>query len=160
MKNTSLLLASVVVVALGMGCQTAKSSKMSTRATARAAQAQSTGKVHTVPASTTLYFESNEFQLAESSMDLLDRYALVLAKNPSARITITGHTDEVGPTEYNLMLGEARARAARKYLIDLGANPSQVRIVSLGEERPAVVGRTEEAWSKNRRDELYLAFGQ
>ena len=160
MKNQSQLLALVVVAALGIGCQTSRSVKQpSPRGTARAAQtAQSAGKVHVVPSENVLYFDNNAFQLDEPSMALLTDYAEVLAKNPRATISITGHADERGPTEYNLSLGEARARAARKYLLGLGVKRHQINISTFGEERPAVEGSSEHALAKNRRDEIVVAF--
>ena len=66
-------------------------------------------------------------------------------------VTIEGHCDERGTREYNLALGERRASAARDYLIANGINAARLRTVSYGKERPAVVGSTETAWSKNRR---------
>jgi peptidoglycan-associated lipoprotein len=66
-------------------------------------------------------------------------------------ITIEGHCDERGSTEYNLALGERRAMAVRNYLISLGIAADRMRVVSYGEEFPFDPGRTEEAYAKNRR---------
>ncbi len=108
------------------------------------------------PQANALYFETNGSQLDENSMDLLDQYGRMLVADPKMTITISGHTDERGSTEFNLALGDARARAARSYLMNLGVQRHQIHTLTLGEERPAVVGDDEEAWAKNRRDEMAL----
>lgn len=71
---------------------------------------------------------------------------------PSIRVRIEGHTDERGTQEYNLALGERRAKAAYEYLVLLGVNPNQLEIISYGKEKPVVDGSNEQAWSANRRD--------
>ena len=67
---------------------------------------------------------------------------------------IEGHCDERGTNDYNLALGERRADAAMKYLMALGIPQSRILTISYGEERPAVAGHNEAAWSQNRRDEF------
>jgi peptidoglycan-associated lipoprotein len=67
------------------------------------------------------------------------------------RLTIEGHCDERGTTEYNLALGQRRADAARNYLVDLGIDGSRLSTISYGEERPFETGHDESAWSQNRR---------
>jgi len=64
------------------------------------------------------------------------------------------HTDERGSTEYNLALGERRADAVRKYLVQLGADPPKLKTISYGKERPANPGHDEAAYAKNRRVEI------
>jgi hypothetical protein len=66
-------------------------------------------------------------------------------------VTVQGHCDERGSTEYNLALGERRAAAVKRYLVDLGVSSSKLRTVSYGEDRPAVPGHDESAWRYNRR---------
>ena len=88
----------------------------------------------------------------------LNQKAEVLRQYPDIRVRIEGHCDERGTVEYNLALGERRAEAARSYLIDLGIDPDRLTTVSYGEERPAVEGQNEAAWSQNRRDE-FVALG-
>jgi peptidoglycan-associated lipoprotein len=68
-----------------------------------------------------------------------------------ANVLIEGHADERGSNEYNLSLGERRAQAVREYLLGLGVDASVVQTSSKGEEEPAVLGHTEEAWRQNRR---------
>ena len=69
-------------------------------------------------------------------------------------VTVEGHCDERGSEEYNLALGDRRANAVRRYLIDLGVPASRLRTVSFGEARPAVPGHDENAWRYNRRAEF------
>ena len=69
-------------------------------------------------------------------------------------MTIEGHCDERGSEEYNLALGERRANAVKRYMVDLGVPSSQLRTVSFGEAKPAVVGHDESAWRYNRRTEF------
>ncbi len=73
------------------------------------------------------------------------------------RVRLEGNTDERGSREYNIGLGERRAQAVRRALMLQGVADAQITTVSYGEERPAVTGHTEEAWSRNRRvDIVYL----
>ena len=74
-----------------------------------------------------------------------------MRENPDAHIIIEGHTDERGTPEYNIALGERRARAVARYMQNLGVDVNQLSIVSYGEEKPLVVGHNENAWAKNRR---------
>jgi peptidoglycan-associated lipoprotein len=75
-------------------------------------------------------------------------------ENPEVNVTIEGHCDERGSDEYNLALGERRAKAVKSYLAALGIAPDRLSTISYGEEMPATVGRDESAWSKNRRAEF------
>lgn len=106
------------------------------------------------PPSEPIYFDYDSFQIQEPSKTTLQRVAEYLNKNPKANVTISGHTDERGTTEYNLMLGDQRAKAAHDYLVRLGIDPVRIKTISFGEERPASPGQGEENWSKNRRDEF------
>lgn len=101
-----------------------------------------------------IFFDFDRYELKPASRETLQRKAEALRSLPEIRIVIEGHADERGTIEYNLALGERRANAARRYLIDLGIDPERLAIVSYGEERPAVDGHNEAAWSQNRRDEF------
>ena len=70
------------------------------------------------------------------------------------RVRIEGNCDARGTQEYNLALGERRARAAYEYLVMLGVNPDQMEMISFGKERPAVEGTGPAVWAKNRRDDF------
>jgi peptidoglycan-associated lipoprotein len=93
----------------------------------------------------------DSYSLDNQAQGTLDRQAAVLLKSASIPVTIEGHADERGTREYNLALGERRATAVKDYLVAFGVNPSRVRTLSYGEERPAVPGSSEAAWAKNRR---------
>ena len=109
------------------------------------------------PASEPIYFDYDKSDIRDVSKAVLSKVAEYLQKNPGASVTISGHTDERGTTEYNLMLGDQRAKAAHDYLVRLGIDPIRIKTISFGEERPAAPGSTEDAWQKNRRDEFNTA---
>jgi peptidoglycan-associated lipoprotein len=93
-----------------------------------------------------IYFEFDQSTLSEEARKELEANAKWLTEDPSRTLTIEGHTDEVGTTEYNVALGERRARTAFDYLVRLGIDEKRIQILSLGEERPA---STDD--SQNRR---------
>ena len=74
-----------------------------------------------------------------------------MKSNPSVMVKIEGHCDERGTIEYNLSLGEKRAKAAKDFLIDLGIDAGRISTISYGKERPVDPGHNEAAWAKNRR---------
>lgn len=101
-----------------------------------------------------LQFDFDRAHLTAESMGRLGRIADALRAHPTARVKVAGHCDERGTQEYNLTLGQQRARAARDYLIALGVDGARIDTVSYGAELPADPGKSEQAWAKNRRDEL------
>lgn len=103
-----------------------------------------------------IYFDFDSSSLSESSRSLLVKNATVLAKEAAAKIRIEGNCDERGSAEYNLALGERRAKAAHQYLVTMGIKPDRLSIISYGKEKPAVQGSDEAAWAKNRRDEFVV----
>lgn len=105
---------------------------------------------------TTIYFNYDSSTLSDESRDRLAGHAAYLQKNPSSRLLIEGHCDERGSDEYNLALGEKRARAAWQYLVTMGVPSGRLDVVSYGKEKPADPGHDEGAWSKNRRDEFVI----
>ena len=102
----------------------------------------------------TIYFAYDKSELRPAAKSDLKYNAEVMRQHPGARLFVEGHCDERGTNEYNLALGERRARAAKSYLVDLGVPASRVATASYGEERPVVKGHNEQAWAKNRRDEF------
>jgi len=96
-------------------------------------------------------FDLDSAALTDDARAILERHALWLQGRRDARVTIEGHCDERGTVEYNLALGEQRARAVRDYLVSLGVSGDRLRSVSFGKERPLDPAATEEAYSKNRR---------
>ncbi len=101
-----------------------------------------------------IHFGFDQHTLTAEAREILSRNANYLRDNPRVRVRIEGHTDERGSDEYNLALGERRARAARDYLISLGINGNRLSIISYGEEMPLERGSNEGAWAKNRRAEF------
>jgi len=101
-----------------------------------------------------IYFGYDDATLAPEARKALDATFQCLQRTRFRRLVIAGHTDERGTTEYNLALGERRADAVRKYLVQLGADPSKLKTISYGKERPANPGHDEAAYAKNRRVEI------
>jgi peptidoglycan-associated lipoprotein len=97
-------------------------------------------------------FEYDSAALTDEARATLEKHALWLQGQRNVRVTVEGHCDERGTVEYNLALGEQRARAARDYLVSLGIGAGRIRVVSYGKERPLDPGTGEAAWAKNRRD--------
>jgi peptidoglycan-associated lipoprotein len=105
----------------------------------------------------TVYFDFDSSDLRQDSRDVLSRHAETILKSyPGAKIQIEGHCDERGSAEYNLALGERRAKSVQKYLTTLGVKPESLLIISFGKEKPAVNGSDEAAWAKNRRAEFVI----
>lgn len=107
----------------------------------------------TAPPSGPIYFEFDSAVLTPASRELLSTFATWAIEHAPA-LRIEGHTDAQGTTEYNLALGDRRARAVADYLIALGVDRAKVDTVTFGEERPAVTGEDENAHARNRRGEI------
>ena len=105
-------------------------------------------------ASLRIQFAFDAYNLSNQSKENLEKIAKWMSKNPAAKIQIQGHTCEIGTNEYNLALGDRRANSAKGYLEGLGVISGSISAISYGEERPLDPGHTEEARSKNRRDEF------
>ncbi|MDR2851419.1 MAG: peptidoglycan-associated lipoprotein Pal [Desulfovibrio sp.] len=101
-----------------------------------------------------VYFAFNKFDIKPEYKDLLKNKAELIKKYNSIRVGIEGNCDERGTQEYNLALGERRARAAYEYLVTLGVSPGQLEMISYGKENPVAQGSGESVWSKNRRDDF------
>lgn len=99
----------------------------------------------------TVYFAFNSAQLASSTQESLKNNAEFLKSNPTVDVQIEGHADERGGIQYNLALGEKRAKTVRDYLVANGISSNRISIISYGKERPVAEGNDESAWSKNRR---------
>jgi peptidoglycan-associated lipoprotein len=105
-------------------------------------------------ANRTIYFEFDSAKLTAESIALLETHGNFIAGNGEVSVRLEGHADERGSREYNIALGDRRAQSVRRVLLFQGASTDQIETVSYGEEKPAVEGHDEEAWSKNRRVEL------
>jgi peptidoglycan-associated lipoprotein len=101
-----------------------------------------------------IYFDYDSFTIRSEFQGAVESHARFLTANKARRIAIEGHTDERGGREYNLALGQKRAEALRRALTLLGVAETQIEAVSLGEEKPAMAGSNEEAFSRNRRAEV------
>lgn len=102
----------------------------------------------------TIYFDFDKYDLRPEALQTLAMNAQGLKSHPEATVIIEGHCDERGTVEYNLALGDKRAKAAREYLVSLGVAPAQLSTISYGKERPVDSRHNEEAWAKNRRAEF------
>ena len=110
--------------------------------------------IYVEPASnvfTDIHFEFDRYSILAEDEAVLQRIANWLRENDQVRVMIEGHCDERGTNEYNMALGEQRALAARRYLVELGVDSARLGTVSYGEEQPLDPRSTEDAWSKNRR---------
>ena len=101
-----------------------------------------------------IYFDFDKYVIKPEFRDALKRNAEWLRENPNAKVVIEGNCDERGTNEYNMALGQRRADAAAKYLMDLGIAKDRVSTVSFGEEKPICTESNEACWSKNRRDDF------
>ncbi|UUM29698.1 peptidoglycan-associated lipoprotein Pal [Vibrio japonicus] len=101
--------------------------------------------------SQTIYFAFDNSTIAADYEEMLEAHAAYLSKNSSLRVTVEGHADERGTPEYNIALGERRATAVAKYLQALGVQADQISIVSYGEEKPLLLGQSNDVYAKNRR---------
>ena len=99
----------------------------------------------------TIYFDTDRYDIDSGDQAALAKQAQWLARYPSKRATVEGHSDERGTREYNIALGERRANAAKNYLVSLGVDPSRLSTLSYGKERPVALGSDEQAWAQNRR---------
>lgn len=98
-----------------------------------------------------VYFDFDSSALLPMAQAVLEKKAEWLRNNPGGSVVIEGHCDERGTSEYNLALGDRRAKSVEAFLVDLGVSASRLITLSYGEERPIDSGRNEEAWAKNRR---------
>lgn len=101
-----------------------------------------------------IYFDYDSFTIKPEFQSVIEAHARFLSANKARRVSIEGHTDERGGREYNLALGQKRAEAVRRALGLLGVSDAQLEAVSFGEEKAAVQGGTEDAFTRNRRAEL------
>jgi len=105
-----------------------------------------------------IHFDFDKYELRTDAIRTLGDDAAAIKQYPQFKVRIEGHCDERGTVEYNLALGEKRARAARDYLVSLGTPAQRLSIVSFGKEKALDSGHNEEAWALNRRAEfIFLA---
>jgi peptidoglycan-associated lipoprotein len=164
MKTTTGILAAI---AIGVGCSHAKP-KTETPATALApppraappARQESSEDTSPSPAraeagADSIYFDFDSARIKQESRSILQEVGKELARNQK-KVRIEGNCDERGTTEYNIALGDKRAREAKSYLERLGVSGRRISVVSYGSERPQDTGHDDVAWSKNRRDDFKI----
>jgi len=103
---------------------------------------------------TVFYFDFDKSIVRPESREALAKHAEYLVSHPDARVVLEGHADERGTREYNMALGERRAKAISRYLTIQGVAASQIETVSFGEEVPVAFGHDSNAWQLNRRVEV------
>ena len=103
-----------------------------------------------------VYFDFDKYLIKPEGREAIKRNAEWLQKNPGKKIVVEGNCDERGTNEYNMALGQRRADAAAKYLMDLGIVKDRVGTVSYGEEKPICRDANEACWSKNRRGDFIV----
>jgi peptidoglycan-associated lipoprotein len=103
-----------------------------------------------------IYFNFDSADLSQDARSTLSKNADLLARDSSVKIRIEGNCDERGSDDYNMALGERRAKAAKDYLVNLGVQADRISVISYGEEKPVDPGHDEAAWAKNRRDEFII----
>ncbi|MDK2957759.1 MAG: peptidoglycan-associated lipoprotein [Desulfovibrionales bacterium] len=107
---------------------------------------------------TMVHFDFDKSELKPSARDILQRKADILKQYPDVTMVIEGYCDDRGTQEYNLALGERRARASYEFLVLLGVAPERLSIVSYGEENPIDPAQNETAWALNRRDQFRISY--
>ena len=104
-----------------------------------------------------IHFDLDSASLGDEARATVEKHALWLQGHRDVTVTVEGHCDERGTVDYNLALGEQRARATRDYLVGLGVAAERLRVVSYGKERPLDTGSDETAWARNRRARFAVA---
>lgn len=105
---------------------------------------------------TMVHYDFDSYELKENARDILKRKVAILKQETNIKLVVEGYCDERGTQEYNLALGERRARAAYEFLVLLGISPERLSIVSYGEEFPLDPASNEIAWAKNRRAQFRI----
>lgn len=102
----------------------------------------------------TIYFGLDQFSLDDKAQSVVSHYARFLSSKTNVMAVVEGNCDERGSSEYNMALGERRAKAVRDALMAAGVPMSRIKVISFGEEKPAVEGHDESAWALNRRVDM------
>lgn len=103
-----------------------------------------------------IYFDYRQDQIRPDQQKVLLRHAERLKAHPTAKLTLIGHCDDRGTADFNRMLGAKRAERVMKFLTDQGLAPDRIRVLSLGEEKPADRGKSAAARARNRRVEFVV----
>jgi peptidoglycan-associated lipoprotein len=120
-------------------------------------KAMSTDEIEKLGLLAEIHFDFDRSDIREGDRQILAKNAEVLKKFDFLKISVEGHCDERGSVEYNLALGERRAKAAYDYLASLGVGADRMKSVSYGKEVPLCQQSTEECWARNRRAHLTVS---
>lgn len=101
-----------------------------------------------------LYFDLDSSQIKDEDRDIITVHAEFLAAHADIAVVLEGHADERGSREYNIALGEKRAKAIKQLMTLQGVTENQIQVISFGEERPVALGHDAAAWNLNRRVEI------
>ena len=104
-----------------------------------------------------VYFNTDDHIIrGKEYIAMIDKISDYLKSHQDIYLFVSGHCDERGPEAYNLSLGARRANSIRSLLVQKGVDPEKIHTVSYGKERPAILGHTQDAWTKNRRGEFRI----
>jgi peptidoglycan-associated lipoprotein len=103
------------------------------------------------------YFDLDKAEIRSDAREALSKTADFLRNYPQVKVTIEGHCDERGSTEYNLALGDRRAAAVKQYLVSQGVSADRMSTVSFGKEKPFCMTSNEDCWQQNRRGHFVMA---
>lgn len=103
-----------------------------------------------------IFFDYDKFNIKKEYKEVLTKNAELLLANPGATLVVEGHCDERGTSEYNLALGEKRAKAVVDFYVTYGVAADRLSMISYGEERPFMKGSNEKAWAMNRRAHMVV----
>ncbi|HUH01700.1 MAG TPA: peptidoglycan-associated lipoprotein Pal [Kofleriaceae bacterium] len=164
MLTRAFALSAIIVLASLPGCSKNKKATANTSSASSASGTASKGKTPVQLTGTkksgeavsfdAIYFEFDSSEIHSEYRESLSALARHMKANPKMVLTVEGHCDERGTVEYNIALGDRRARAIKDYLGSLGVSDGRVSIISYGKERPAVSGKSDSAMAKNRRGML------
>ena len=136
----------------------AERDRLAAEAAARDAAARRAAAMATLKS--VIYFDYDASDIRGDAKSQLDAKLPILRANTAIQIRVSGHADERGSDQYNDALGQRRAASTKRYLTDNGIDAARITIISYGEQRPAMTGADENAWSRNRRAEFDITAGE
>ena len=142
-----------VVMAFLVGCSSASDKKVKAAPAPVAAPVVQEAAPVVQEVANVVYFEFNKYDLSPEARAILLAHAEKL-KGSSVAVRLEGHASEEGSREYNMALGEKRAKSARDFLVLQGVKAASLEVVSYGEERPVATGHDEASYTQNRRVEI------
>lgn len=107
-----------------------------------------------------VHFDFDKFNIKESEKPAIKKVADYLVKNNNTRLLVEGHCDDRGTNEYNLGLGDRRAKSTKDYISASGVKASRIEVISFGEEKPLCSDQNEGCWTKNRRAHFVILKGK